>query len=99
MSLKIDKSPVSIQAADYGTRELIDAESAHWVIGGNKPGVMTRRAKWAFASQSDADAFIAAHGGNADAFEVAVKAAFEDMYADLKMIREKRKMMRSKKKQ
>ena len=99
MSLKIDKAPVSIQVADYGTKELIDAEAAHWVIGGDKPGVMTRRAKWAFASQEAADAFIASHGGDTQAFEGAVKAAFEDMYADLQMIRKKRAMMRTKKKQ
>ena len=30
-------------------------------------------------------------------FEAAVKAAFEDMYADVQMIREKRKKMRAKK--
>ena len=98
MSLKIDKAPVSIQVADYGTRELIDAETASWVIGGSKPGVMTRRAKWAFASKEAADAFSAASGGDIDAFEVAIKAAFEDMYADLQMIREKRKKMRAMKK-
>jgi len=99
MSLKIDKTPVSIQVADYGTKELIDAESAHWVIGGNKPGVMTRRAKWAFASQEGVDAFTAANSGDPGAFEMAIKAAFEDMYADLKMIREKRKKMRAGKKE
>jgi len=76
MSLKIDKTPVSIQVADYGTKKRIDAETANWVIGGSKPGVMTRRAKWAFASQTSADAFIAANGGIAGAFEVALNAAF-----------------------
>ena len=95
LSLKIDKTPVSIMVADYNTKKLTDVETAHWVIGGDKMGVMTRRAKWAFAANADAQAFIAAHGGSAAEFETAVRAAFEDMYADLKMIREKRQKMRA----
>ena len=95
LSLKIDKTPVSIEVADYTTKKLIDAESASWVIGGSKMGVMTRRAKWAFGDQAGAEAFMAANGGSPGAFDVAVKAAFEDMYADLEMIREKRKKMRA----
>jgi len=98
LSLKIDKTPVSIEVADYGTKKLIDAETAVWVIGGSKMGVMTRRAKWAFGDQAGADAFMAANGGSPGEFKVAVKAAFEDMYADLEMIREKRKKMRAMKK-
>ena len=98
LSLKIDKTPVAIMVADYSTKKLIDAEAANWVIGGSKMGVMTRRAKWAFRDQAGADAFMAASGGSAGEFEVAVKAAFEDMYADLEMIRAKRKKMRAMKK-
>ena len=95
LALKIDKTPVSIRVADYNTKKLIDAENAHWVIGGSKMGVMTRRAKWAFADRAGADGFMAASGGSPAAFAVAVKAAFEDMYADLQMIRAKRKKMRA----
>ena len=54
LSLKIDKTPVSIEVADFNTKKLIDAENANWVIGGSKMGVMTRRAKWAFADQAGA---------------------------------------------
>lgn len=95
LSLKIDKTPVSIEVADYNTKKLTDAEAAHWVIGGSKMGVMTRRAKWAFASRADADAFVTANGGSPGVFSVAVRSAFEDMYADLQMIREKRQKMRA----
>ena len=98
LSLKIDKFPVAIEVADYGTKKLIDAENAFWVIGGSKMGVMTQRANWAFGDQAGADAFMAANGGSPGEFKVAVKAAFEDMYADLEMIREKRKKMRAMKK-
>ena len=36
----------------------IEAETAYWVIGGSKMGVMTARAKWAFESKESADAFM-----------------------------------------
>lgn len=49
--------------ADYDTRELLDAAKAFWVIGGEKPGVMTREAKWSFAEKARAEAFIATSGG------------------------------------
>ena len=99
LALKIDKTPTAIMVADYDTKKLIDAQAAHWVIGGRKAGVMTRRAKWAFADRAGAEAFMAASGGSPGAFEVAIKAVFEDMYADLQMIREKRNKMRAKKNQ
>ena len=99
LSLKIDKTPVSIRVADYATKRLIDAEAAHWVTGGDQMGVMTRRAKWAFADTDGTLAFIRAHGGSAAEFETALREAFEDMYADLQMIRNKRKAMRAMKSQ
>ena len=77
---------------EYNTKKLIDAEQAAWVIGGGKPGVMSKRAKWAFEKEADARAFIKVNGGNLATFDDAVKAAYEDMYADTKMIRERRKM-------
>jgi nitrous oxide reductase accessory protein NosL len=97
LALNIDKTPAKIQVGDYKTKKLIDAEKALWVIGGNKPGVMTKRAKWAFENKSDAEAFIKENGGTAATLDEAMKAAYEDMYADTKMIREKRKMMKMKK--
>lgn len=97
MALNIDKAPVSIQVGDFNTKELIDAEKAFWVIGGSKMGVMTKRAKWAFGTKEAADAFVKEFGGQPAGFDQAIKASFEDMNDDVKMIREKRKMMRMKK--
>jgi copper chaperone NosL len=94
LALNIDKTPKSIEVGDYKTKKLIDAEKAFWVIGGSKPGVMTKRAKWAFESKADADAFIRENGGKPASFDEAIKASYEDMYADTKMIRDKRKMMK-----
>jgi hypothetical protein len=92
LAIHIDKNPKAIQVGDYLTRKLIDTEKAFWVIGGNKPGVMSKRAKWAFEKKEEAETFIKENGGSLATFDEAMKAAYEDMYADTKMIRERRKM-------
>jgi hypothetical protein len=93
---KLNKTPVSVKVGDFNTKDLIDAEKAVWVIGGSKPGVMTRRAKWAFGTREAADQFIKENGGMVVTYDEAMKATYEDMYADTKMLRDKRKMMRMK---
>lgn len=97
MALHIDKVPRTVMVGDYQTQEPIDAEKAYWVIGGDKMGVMTTRAKWAFQKKDAADAFIAEHGGEPATYEQAIKGTFEDMYEDIRMIQKKRQMMRMKK--
>jgi nitrous oxide reductase accessory protein NosL len=94
LATNIDKTPKAIRVGDFNTKALIDAERAFWVVGGNKPGVMSRTGKWAFEKQSDAEAFIKTNGGVLATFNDAIKAAYNDMYEDTKMIREKRKMKR-----
>ncbi len=56
---------------------------------------MTAQAKWAFVSREAAERFIKANGGRIVSFDEAIKAAYDDMYQDTKMIREFRKMKRS----
>ncbi|MCF8120654.1 MAG: nitrous oxide reductase accessory protein NosL [Deltaproteobacteria bacterium] len=97
MAVNIDKAPVKVWVADYNTKALIDAEKAFWVVGGKKMGVMTKRAKWAFRTKQEAEKFIQQFGGVSADFEEAAEAAYEDMYQDTRMIREKRKMKRMKK--
>ena len=80
-----------LYAADYAGRQLIPAKSATWVIGGDRTGVMTRRAKWAFGKKEDAEAFVRQHGGKTGTYEDAMKATFEDMYQDIKAVRERSK--------
>lgn len=96
LAVNIDKTPKSIKVGDYFTKDLIDAETAVWVLGGNKPGVMTKRAKWAFAKKDEAERFIKENGGSPATFDDAMKATYEDMYSDTKMIHDKRKMMKMK---
>lgn len=92
---QIDKTPAAIKVADTNTQALVDAEKAVWVLGGSKPGVMTRRAKWAFAERAAAEAFVKESGGTIVSFEDALEAAYEDMYQDSRMIRERRKAMKA----
>jgi copper chaperone NosL len=95
----IDKIPVKVSVADYDSKKLIDAETAVWVMGGSKKGVMTGQAKWAFSSREAAERFIKANGGRIAGFDDTIKAAYDDMYQDTKMIREFRKMKHHKHKE
>jgi copper chaperone NosL len=94
LAMNMDKTPKSIKVADLGTKNLIDAEKAYWVIGGSKLGVMTRRGKWAFEKKDDAEAFIKTNAGLLTSFDDVIKASYMEMYEDSKMIRDKRKMMK-----
>ncbi len=69
----------SIEVADRDTRTLMDAEKAYWVIGGNKPGVMSKTAKWAFAEKKDAEKFLKEHGGRLASFKEALGAASQEV--------------------
>ena len=91
LALNIDKTPKAVLVGDYNTKALIDAEKATWVLGGSKMGVMTRNAKWAFLQKGDAEKFIGQNGGKPATYDDAMKASYEDMYADTKMIRDKTK--------
>jgi len=95
LASNIDKTAIRIEVGDYISKKLIDAEEAYWVIGGNKPGVMTKQATWAFANKVYAEKFIREHGGTLATFDGAIKAAYESLYADTKMIREKRKLKKT----
>jgi nitrous oxide reductase accessory protein NosL len=92
----IDKTPKAIHVGDFNGKQLIDAEKAFWVIGGSKPGVMSRRGKWAFEKKGDAEVFMKTNQGKIASFEEAMKMAYEDMHEDTKAIRERRKLKRMK---
>jgi nitrous oxide reductase accessory protein NosL len=94
LALNSGKPASRITVGDYNTEKQIDADKAFWVIGGDRVGVMTSRAKWAFETKEGADNFIRKHGGRAATFSESLKAAFEDMYEDILMIQKKRRMMK-----
>jgi len=56
---------------------------------------MTAQAKWAFSDREAAERFIKANGGRLVSFDEAIKAAYDDMYQDTKMIRDMREMKRA----
>jgi nitrous oxide reductase accessory protein NosL len=88
-----ERTPIRILVADYYRKNLVEAERAHWVIGGAKAGVMTTRAKWAFERKEGAQKFITEYGGEPATLDAALKAAFEDMYSDILLIQKKRRTM------
>jgi nitrous oxide reductase accessory protein NosL len=96
LATNIDKTPKTLRVGDFNNKELIDAETATWVIGGTKPGVMTKRAKWAFQKKEEGEAFAKVNNGTVATFDEAMKASYEDMYSDTKMIRDKRKTVNMK---
>jgi nitrous oxide reductase accessory protein NosL len=77
--------PCRIMVGDYGSKKLIDATAAFWVIGGDNPGVMTDTAKWAFEKQAEAEEFVKKHGGQRATFQEALRAAYEGLYEDMKI--------------
>jgi copper chaperone NosL len=92
LAIHLDKTPQTIQVGDYYTKKPIPVSDAAWVIGGSKMGVMTKRAKWAFEKKEEAQRYMGENGGKEAGFEECIKAAYEDMYEDTKLIRERRKM-------
>lgn len=89
LAVEPGKQPIAIEVGDYHSKQLIDAEWAYWVIGGSKAGVMSQRAKWAFAKRQAAEEFIAAHGGILVGFEQALEAAYADLYQDSRALRQR----------
>jgi len=79
-----ERTVKSLLVADRGTRELIVADKAVWVMGGSKRGVMTTRPKWAFASRAAAEAFIEKYGGAIVNWSEALAAAREDLAQEVR---------------
>ena len=72
------KKVKSLSVADYGTKKLIDARTAIWVLGGSKSGVMTEMPKWAFARKEDAQKFVREYGGRVATFDEALNLALKE---------------------
>jgi copper chaperone NosL len=60
---------------------------------------MSKRGKWAFGQKENAENFIKSNGGTLASFDEVMRASYNDMYEDTKMIREKRKMIKQGQKQ
>ena len=95
MLLHSEKKAMTVLVSDYFTKKIIDADKAHWVIGGSRPGVMTVNAKWAFETKPASERYIKEFGGEAADFDAAIKAAMVDMYKDMMLIGKERKVKRT----
>jgi hypothetical protein len=69
-------------------------DQATYLIGGDLPGVMTKRGKTSYGSAEAAAAARAKHGGELGDFGAALAASYADMAADTMMIRKKREERR-----
>jgi copper chaperone NosL len=68
----------ALMVGDYRTKNLLNARAATWVIGGKVSGVMTEVAKWAFASRTEAEQFIAEQGGTLATFDECLQLALQE---------------------
>jgi nitrous oxide reductase accessory protein NosL len=69
----------SLMVSDYSTKKMVEAGTAVWVVGGEKKGVMTSVAKWAFAGVADAQGFMKEHGGIVNSFDKAMDSAIREV--------------------
>jgi nitrous oxide reductase accessory protein NosL len=76
------KQVTSLMVADYRTKELTDARTATWVVGGREVGVMTALPKWAFARAEDAQQFVKENGGEITSFDKVMKSAEDEVDED-----------------
>jgi copper chaperone NosL len=79
ISYNVNRPVAKLFVADRTSRNLIEATMAVWVLGGNKPGVMTKVPKWAFGTPADAEAFVKSFGGKIVTWEEVLTAAKEEM--------------------
>ncbi len=68
----------ALKVADYMTKKLIDANTAVWVVGGSRPGIMTEMPKWAFIRKDDARKFVKEYGGRVTSFDEALNLALKE---------------------
>lgn len=92
MSLKAGEAPKNVRAAIYlAPEKMVPAEQVFYVIGSSAPGTMTTKSKIAFASEKEAQDFVAAKGGTVSSFPGVFEMATNGLATDRPAIDEKRK--------
>lgn len=98
LAINLDREPKAIYAPDNASAEavkpLINVDQATYLIGGNLPGVMTKRGKTSYGSREAALAAKDKHNGEIGDFSAALTASYADMAHDTLMIRRKREERR-----
>ncbi|ABB44595.1 conserved hypothetical protein [Sulfurimonas denitrificans DSM 1251] len=85
---KIDTNDVKV--VDALSQKLIFAKDAHYVVGSDVKGTMSKVSKVAFSSKEAADDFNIEHGGEVVSFEKALKMASESLDSDIEMVQNKK---------
>lgn len=79
-----------IEVIDAHTELLIKAESAHYVVGSDVPGTMSKTSKLAFKEIKDATEFAKKHGGTIVSFSDALQSAQDSLRGDIAMVQMKK---------
>jgi copper chaperone NosL len=74
-----DPDHAIVQAVDANSLQLIDAETAWYVVGSQKRGTMSMTSKYAFASKDEAKAFSKEFGGSVKSYKKSLKIAQEGL--------------------
>lgn len=77
------RTPKRFLVADYGSKRLIAADRAQWVIYDNRSQCRGSTASMAFSDPDDADRFIARYGGKLTDFDGVLKIAYAEAAARL----------------
>ncbi len=98
LAINLDREPKVIYAPDNASTEavkpLVNVDQATYLIGGDLPGVMTKRGKTSYSNKEAALAAKEKHGGELGDFAAALTASYVDMANDTLMIRKKREERR-----
>lgn len=79
-----------IKVVDAKTEKWIPATTAFYVVGSKVKGTMTKVSKLAFASKSDAEAFVKQYGGKIVDFNQALALAKASLESDIAMVTKKK---------
>lgn len=92
MSQNSGEKPNNIKTALYLHPEsMVAAESAFYVLGSSAKGTMTMKSKVAFASEKEAENFVAQYGGKVAPFQAALEVATKELSISRPAIEKKRK--------
>lgn len=80
----------TIEVVDAKTEKLIKAASAHYVVGSEIPGTMSKTSKLAFKEIKDATEFAKKHGGTIVSFSDALQSAQDSLRGDIAMVQMKK---------
>jgi len=71
-----------VMVVDVPSLKFIDAKTAYYVIGSDKPGTMSMNSKYAFKFKEDADKFAKDNGGKVASYDEAYAEALKDFAKD-----------------